>query len=197
MPHGKKGLPDYFFTDLPLIIINHKITSLRLNQGTRKRNLNRNTGTTLERSIERILSGLHMLRLNGGLSLTDGSFCLSVLKGWHLLLAVCRLPHRGRTDSNFRSFMCFVSMGTLCTFCFTATGVKCRVVALKYLPVLHHCAFSFLFSLAPFDTFLYLGKVVVRPSSRISFPYDTLSKHQWIFTKPGKCTDFVKIWFGN
>ena len=35
---------------------------------------------------------------------------------------------------------------------------------------------------------------VVRPSVRFSFP--NLSKHQWIFTKLGMCTDIVDIWFG-
>ena len=29
-----------------------------------------------------------------------------------------------------------------------------------------------------------------------SFPYDNLSKYQWIFTKLGLCIDIVKIWFG-
>ena len=37
---------------------------------------------------------------------------------------------------------------------------------------------------------------VVRPSVRISFPDDNLSKHQWIFTKLGTCIDIVEIWFG-
>ena len=36
----------------------------------------------------------------------------------------------------------------------------------------------------------------VRPSVRFSFPYDNLSKHQWIFTKLGMCIDIVDIWFG-
>ena len=37
---------------------------------------------------------------------------------------------------------------------------------------------------------------VVRPFVRFSFPDDNLSKHQWIFTKPGMCIDIVEIWFG-
>ena len=28
------------------------------------------------------------------------------------------------------------------------------------------------------------------------FPDDSLSKHQWIFTKLGMCIDIVEIWFG-
>ena len=39
-------------------------------------------------------------------------------------------------------------------------------------------------------------KSVVRPSVRIWFPDDNLSKHQWIFTKLGVCIDIVEIWFG-
>ena len=42
-------------------------------------------------------------------------------------------------------------------------------------------------------------RVSVRPSyirqSIFSFPDDTLSKHQWIFTKLGMCFDIVEIWF--
>ena len=34
----------------------------------------------------------------------------------------------------------------------------------------------------------------VRPF--FSFPYDNMSKHQWIFTKLGMCIDIVEIWFG-
>ena len=34
----------------------------------------------------------------------------------------------------------------------------------------------------------------VRPS-RISFPDENLSKHQWIFTKLGMCIDSIEIWF--
>ena len=37
---------------------------------------------------------------------------------------------------------------------------------------------------------------VVRPSVRISFPDDNLSKHQWIFTKLGMCIDVVETRFG-
>ena len=37
---------------------------------------------------------------------------------------------------------------------------------------------------------------VVRPSVRILFPDDNLSKSQWIFTKLGMCIDIVEIWFG-
>ena len=36
----------------------------------------------------------------------------------------------------------------------------------------------------------------IRPSIRFSFPDDTLSKHQWIFTKLGMCIDIKEIWFG-
>ena len=36
----------------------------------------------------------------------------------------------------------------------------------------------------------------VCPSVCISFPDDHLSKHQWIFTKPGMCIDIVEIWIG-
>ena len=32
-------------------------------------------------------------------------------------------------------------------------------------------------------------------SIRLYFP-DNLSKHQWIFTKFGKCIDIVEVWFG-
>ena len=37
---------------------------------------------------------------------------------------------------------------------------------------------------------------VVRPSIRISFPDDNLSKHEWIFTKLGMCIDIMEICFG-
>ena len=37
---------------------------------------------------------------------------------------------------------------------------------------------------------------VIRPSIHFSFSDDTLSKHQWIFTKLGMCIDIVEIWFG-
>ena len=36
-------------------------------------------------------------------------------------------------------------------------------------------------------------RVSVSLSACISFPYDNLSKHQWIFTM---CIDIVEIWFG-
>ena len=36
----------------------------------------------------------------------------------------------------------------------------------------------------------------VRPSVRILFSDDDLSKHQWIFTKLGMYIDIVDIWFG-
>ena len=35
---------------------------------------------------------------------------------------------------------------------------------------------------------------VVRPSIRISFPDDNLSKHRWIFTKLATCIDILEIW---
>ena len=46
----------------------------------------------------------------------------------------------------------------------------------------------------------HVGRPCVRPSSihpsiRFSFPDDTLSKHQWIFTKLGMCIDIVEILF--
>ena len=34
------------------------------------------------------------------------------------------------------------------------------------------------------------------PSVCILFPDDSMSKHQWIFTKLGMCIDIVEIWFG-
>ena len=37
---------------------------------------------------------------------------------------------------------------------------------------------------------------VVRPSVRISFLDDNLSKYQWIFSKLGICINLVEIWFG-
>ena len=33
------------------------------------------------------------------------------------------------------------------------------------------------------------------PSIHFSFPEDTLSKLQWVFTKLGMCIDIVEIWF--
>ena len=42
-----------------------------------------------------------------------------------------------------------------------------------------------------------VGRLCVCPSvSRILFPDDNLSKHQWIFTNFGMCIDIVEIWFG-
>ena len=41
-----------------------------------------------------------------------------------------------------------------------------------------------------------VGRPCVCPSVRFSFPDDSLSKHHWIFTKPGMCIDIVEIWFG-
>ena len=43
---------------------------------------------------------------------------------------------------------------------------------------------------------VYVCLSVSRTSIRFLFPDDNLSKHQWIFTKLGMCTDFVEIWFG-
>ena len=43
-------------------------------------------------------------------------------------------------------------------FCFTAAGVKCHVVAVKILPVLHHCAayiFIYLFDFIFFFFFFF------------------------------------------
>ena len=37
---------------------------------------------------------------------------------------------------------------------------------------------------------------VIRLSVHFSFPYDILSKHQWIFAKLGMSIDIVEIWFG-
>ena len=36
----------------------------------------------------------------------------------------------------------------------------------------------------------------VRPSVRISFPENNLSKYQWNFAKLGMCIDIMEIWFG-
>ena len=41
-----------------------------------------------------------------------------------------------------------------------------------------------------------IGRTSIRPSVRISFPDDNLSKYKWIFTKFGLYIDIVKIWFG-
>ena len=38
-------------------------------------------------------------------------------------------------------------------------------------------------------------RLSIGPSIRFSFPDDNLSKHHWIFTKPGMCIDIVEIWF--
>ena len=35
-----------------------------------------------------------------------------------------------------------------------------------------------------------------RDTPIFSFPDDSLSKHQWIFTKLGMCIDIMEIWFG-
>ena len=43
---------------------------------------------------------------------------------------------------------------------------------------------------------LFVRLSVSRTSVRVSFPDDNLSKHQWIFTKLGICTDIMEIWFG-
>ena len=43
---------------------------------------------------------------------------------------------------------------------------------------------------------LSIRQSYARPSIRISFPDDNLSKHQWIFTKLGMYIDIVEIWFG-
>ena len=43
-------------------------------------------------------------------------------------------------------------------------------------------------------TLLSLCPFVCRPV--FSFPDDTLSECQWMFTKLGMCIDIVKIWFG-
>ena len=48
---------------------------------------------------------------------------------------------------------------------------------------------------------IQVGRPCIHPSVshtsvRILFPYDNLSKHQWIFTKLGMCIDIVEIWFG-
>ena len=37
---------------------------------------------------------------------------------------------------------------------------------------------------------------VVRSSVYILFPDDNLSKHQWIFSKLGRCINVVEIWVG-
>ena len=45
------------------------------------------------------------------------------------------------------------------------------------------------------DVRVCVHRSVVRPSVRILFPDDNLSKHQWIFTKLGVCIDIVETWF--
>ena len=42
----------------------------------------------------------------------------------------------------------------------------------------------------------FLTELSARDMPIFSFPDDNLSKHQWIFTKPGMCIDIVEIWFG-
>ena len=50
--------------------------------------------------------------------------------------------------------------------------------------------------MAGYYGFMLDVRVSVRPSVRILFPNDNLSKHQWIFTKLGKCIDIVDIFLG-
>ena len=45
-----------------------------------------------------------------------------------------------------------------------------------------------------FDIYVSVHPSVVHPSI-FSFPYNNLSKYQWIFTKLGLCIYIVKIWF--
>ena len=40
------------------------------------------------------------------------------------------------------------------------------------------------------------GKLSAGPTSIFLYLDDSLSKYQWIFTKPGMCIDIVEIWFG-
>ena len=42
----------------------------------------------------------------------------------------------------------------------------------------------------------FLTELSARNMSLVSFPYNNLSKYQWIFTKLGKYIDIVEIWFG-
>ena len=42
----------------------------------------------------------------------------------------------------------------------------------------------------------FLTELFARDTSIFSFPDDSLSKYQWIFTKLGMCIDIVEIWFG-
>ena len=42
----------------------------------------------------------------------------------------------------------------------------------------------------------FLTELSARDTSIFSFPDDTLSKLQWIFTKLSMCIDIVEIWFG-
>ena len=46
------------------------------------------------------------------------------------------------------------------------------------------------------SVYLSVRPSVVRPSVRISFPDDNMSKHQWIFIKLSMSTDIVEIWLG-
>ena len=41
-----------------------------------------------------------------------------------------------------------------------------------------------------------ITELSARDTPIFSFPNDTLSKHQWIFTKLSRCIDIVQIWFG-
>ena len=41
-----------------------------------------------------------------------------------------------------------------------------------------------------------LTELSARDTPIFSFPDNSLSKHQWIFTKFGMCIDIVEIWFG-
>ena len=42
----------------------------------------------------------------------------------------------------------------------------------------------------------FLTELSARDTSDFSFPNNSLSKFQWIFTKLGRCIDIVQIWFG-
>ena len=42
----------------------------------------------------------------------------------------------------------------------------------------------------------FLTELSARDTPIFPFPDVNLSKHEWIFTKPGMCIDIVEIWFG-
>ena len=110
-------------------------------------------------------------------------------------IAITSLGEERANLSAFRTFVRFVLVW-ICRFPLPLgvwEGLRFVIVALPrlfsylffliYLNMLHYSAVLFVLPLVPFGTFMYLRNLVVCPSSRISFPDDSLSKHQWIFTK--------------